>query len=150
MPDEKSSPEHKPFSDETIYQETAKVAAIFWEWRDKTMNRFVAGIAGVIAAMVWLYEPDRVIRKWHAVPLLIGAVYSVFTYLLDKRIRIIFVECYDIAAKIELKGRDNGGIYKFIRDRKKGDSLTQLLRIMYLTCAILLFALSVAIFVAGI
>ena len=150
MTDHTTTPGNLPISDETIYQETAKVAAIFWEWRHKTMNRFFAGIGGVIAATVWLYEQGHVVRRWHAIPLVIGAAYSFICYLLDTRHTTIFVECYDIASKIELKSRNDGAIFKFIKDlHKKPGSLTQILHIIYIGCAGLFFMLSILALVIG-
>jgi hypothetical protein len=42
-------------SDVKIYEETAKVAAIFWEWRHKTMTRFFAVVGGIIAGTVFRF-----------------------------------------------------------------------------------------------
>ena len=150
MSNDNSRSEDLNISDETLYQETAKIAAIFWEWRHKTMTRFFAGVGGVIGIMVWLYENGgRLIRWWHAIPLGIGALYSVICYYLDKRHTTIFVECYDIASKLELKSRDHG-IYTFIkRLHQKRGSLTQILHFIYLGCAGVLFVLSIITFVKG-
>jgi hypothetical protein len=113
------------------------------------MTRFFAGVGGVLGAMVWLYEQGHVIRRWHAIPLGIGAAYSLVCYFLDTRHTTIFVECYDIASKLELKSRDHG-IYTFIKDlHKKWGSLTQILHFIYLTCAAVFFVLSIITLVRG-
>jgi hypothetical protein len=38
-----------------LYQENAKVAAIFWEWRFKLMASFFAVIAALFALAGWFY-----------------------------------------------------------------------------------------------
>jgi|ERR1051326_3193801 hypothetical protein len=96
------------------------------------MNRFFAGIGGVMTAIVWFYEQGYVIRRWHAIPLLIGAAYSFVSYLMDVRHTTIFVECYDIASDLEVRSHHGAAIYTLIKNlHPTRGSLTQILRIVY-------------------
>jgi hypothetical protein len=126
--DDRSVIDKRVLTDEKIYDETAKVIAIFWEWRDKTLSRYFAAISGVIAVAGWLFQQANGIRIWQSLPLFASAVFSYISYLLDKRHKKIFLKGYCITANIELKGRENenGAIYRFIRDlHNEPGSLTQ-------------------------
>jgi hypothetical protein len=139
-----SEPSH--ISDETLYQENAKVAAIFWKWRDKTMNRFRAGFGGVTTVFLWFYEHGYTVRRWHAIPLFIGAAYSFVSYLLDIRHTKIFVECYRIGSDLEVRSRHGAAIYTFIKDlHPTRGSLTQILHLLYLSCGFLFLLLSIVV-----
>src|SRR5215213_7024900 len=39
-----------------LYQENAKVAAIFWEWRHKVMTNFFTAIVALFALSGWFYQ----------------------------------------------------------------------------------------------
>jgi hypothetical protein len=135
-------------SEERIYEENAKITAIFWEWRHKIMTHFFGAIGAVIAVTGWLYQQASEFRVWHYVPLLVGAAYSFISYLIDKRHNRILRKCYRIGADIELQARKEGAIFSFINDLHytKG-SLTQILHIIYLTSTLLFLGLSLLIII---
>ena len=66
-----------------LYTENAKVAATFWEWRHKVMERFFTAIAGVVVGGWWVYH-DKDIRRLLFLVLLFGAIYSAISYLMDR------------------------------------------------------------------
>jgi hypothetical protein len=82
-----------------IYTENAKVAAIFWEWRHKTLTLFFTGMAGVAVAAAWTLHnhPGRLV----AVPLGVGAGLAVVAFGLNRRSHYILGECYRIGGAIE-------------------------------------------------
>ena len=60
---------------EFVYEENAKVIALFLEWRDKVMNRSFAVTGAVFIAAGWLYQQQDG-RVWLPVPFLLGALFS--------------------------------------------------------------------------
>jgi hypothetical protein len=140
--------EKRVLSDEKIYEEAVKVIAIFWEWRDKTLSRYVAVTGGLIAVAGWLFQQANGIRIWQSLPLFACAVFSYISFLLDDRHKEIFLKGYSITAKIELKGREdeNGAIYTHIRDlHEKQGSLTQILRRLYWGSTVFFLVLTIAV-----
>ena len=133
-------------SEERIYEENAKVTAIFWEWRHKIMTHFFGAIGAVIALTGWLYQQAGGFRVWHCVPLLVGAVYSYVSYLMDNRHTRILRKCYSIGADIERKVSEDGAIFNFINDLHytKG-SLTQILHRIYRVSMWIFIGLSVLV-----
>jgi heme A synthase len=123
-------------SEQKLYEENAKVTAIFWEWRHKVLTHFFGVNGALLAVTGWLYNTSGDLRWWHCVPLLVAAAYSFISYKIDKRHTKILRSCYGIAAGIELRARKDGGIFKFINDLHytKG-SLTQTLHRIYRTSA---------------
>ena len=84
-----------------LYQENAKIAAIFWEWRHNLMTGCFTAIIALFALSGWFYQQN--FGRWTALPLLIGFIVSFVSLNLDERNRVILNECYKIGAKIENK-----------------------------------------------
>lgn len=82
-----------------IYVENAKVAAVFWDWRHKTLTIFFTGIAGVAVAAAWVanHHPGALV----ALPLFLGALFSGVAFGLNWRTTSILGECYAIGASLE-------------------------------------------------
>ena len=58
-----------------LYEENAKVAAIFWEWRHKIMVSFFAGIAALFALAGWFYQQQQ-LRTLVSASLFLGSLLS--------------------------------------------------------------------------
>ena len=82
-----------------LYQENAKVAAIFWEWRNKIITYFSASIAALFTLAGWLHEqhPGRFISA----PLFVGAILCLVLRLLDERNGAILKSTYTCGEDIE-------------------------------------------------
>ena len=146
-----------------LYQENAKVAAIFWEWRNKIMTYFLTAISSLTVVASWLYQqyPGRYISA----PLLLGSTLSFALYLLDKRNEEILKACYQIGGDVEYKlvttidAEENtdlpllkkpGAIFTSIGKAHHNASLlrgrityTQVLHIIFISIGVLLLALSI-------
>ena len=63
-----------PISEVKLYEETAKVTAVFWEWRHKVLTHFF-GVSGALLAVTgWLYSASGGLRPWQCVPMLMAAI----------------------------------------------------------------------------
>jgi hypothetical protein len=96
-----------------LYQENAKVAAIFWEWRNKVINYFAVSIAALTTLAGWLY-PQKLGRPI-SVPLFIGAILSIILTYLDERNAEILKATYKCGRDIEtalLKTKDEDSLIK--------------------------------------
>jgi hypothetical protein len=125
-----------------LYQENAKVAAIFWEWRHKVMTAFFAVIAALFALAGWFYQQSE-LRTLLFAPLALGAIFCLASFALDFRNAAILRECYRIGEEIEIQLRDEGAIFKSIRaTHYSGATYTIILRAVYAAVGILLLALS--------
>lgn len=113
-----STPEDKTSANlSLLYQENAKVAAIFWEWRNKILTYFFTAIGGLFALIGWLhqYYPGRII----SIPLSLGVILSVAACLLDARNGEILEGCYQFGAYAELKlHQERSGIFSSIGERR--------------------------------
>src|SRR5437016_2050202 len=87
-----------------LYQENAKVAAIFWEWRHKVMTQFLTGIGAIFVVAGWLYQQPKLAR-FLSVPFFLGVVLSTVSLILDWRNGEILRKCYNIGKEIELELR---------------------------------------------
>lgn len=141
---------------ELLYQENAKVATIFWEWRFKLMTAFFAGNSALFALTGWFYQHGE-LRRWLFGPLLLGATLSGVSFFLDRRNAEILKHCYRVGEKIEMKllekevsellegkvdkGLHRGGIFQSINQaHQKGITYTLVLGLVYgLTTVVLLF-----------
>ncbi len=91
---------------------TLKSQRFFWEWRHKIMTHFFAGMAALIALIGWLYQQAGGIRIWLCAPLFLGAVFSLVSYLLDKRNKRILERCYRIGKDVDKNSHEEGGIFQ--------------------------------------
>lgn len=115
-----------------LYEENAKVTAIFWEWRHKVLTHFFGVSGALIAGTGWLYNASQHLRWWHCIPLFLAAIYSFISYKIDKRHTQILRKSYCIAADIELEARTKGSIFTYINEiHYDGGSLTQTLHRLY-------------------
>ena len=62
-------------SEERIYEETAKVTAIFGEWRQSN-DTLLCWMAAIIALIGWLYQQVAALAHGFAHLLLLGAAFS--------------------------------------------------------------------------
>jgi hypothetical protein len=138
-------------SEEKLYEENAKVAAIFWEWRHKIMTHFLTGMAAITALVGWLYKQNG-FSAWLCTPLLLGAALSHVSYLLDERNKKILEACLHVGSDLERQSEKGNGIYCFINDlhhNTKG-SYTRILRTLYRASTYLLLGLSFVIILVAV
>jgi|SRR5215216_329234 len=137
-------------SEEKLYEENAKVTAIFWEWRHKVLTHFFGVSGALIAGTGWLYHASQGLRRWHCFPLLLAAIYSFISYKIDKRHTQILRKSYSIAAGVELEARTKGPIFAFINElHYDGGSLTQILHRLYRTSGLLFIAAAVLVIIVS-
>lgn len=122
-----------------LYQENAKIASIFWEWRHKIMTGLFAIIVALFTLSGWLYQNRA--GKATAVPLFFGFILCLTAILLDWRNARILKACYSFGQKIEKKIGENDGIFTLI-DRAQRLTYTTILRVVYLLIGLLLLGLS--------
>jgi hypothetical protein len=126
-----------------VYEENAKVLAIFLEWRHKVMTHWFAVTGAAFVAAAWLSQQSA-FRSWLFAPFLLGAIFSTISFFLDLRNVRILQECYRIGGEIELKLVGTGAIFKFIgHTHSRGVTYTRVLRIAYLGVACLFLMLSI-------
>lgn len=124
-----------------LYQENAKVAAIFWEWRYKVMVAFFAGVSGLFALAGWFYQQAE-LRVLLFAPFALGAVFCLAALALDLRNTAILRECYRIGAELEGKLGSEGAIFKSIgATHYTKITYTVILRLVYVGVGLLLAAL---------
>lgn len=142
-----------------LYQENAKVAAIFWEWRNKIITYFAASIVALFTLAGWLYQqkPGRLV----SFPLFIGSMLSFVLTYLDDRNGEILKASYKCGKDIEielLKTKGGGSliktgnsIFKLIGEAhphdqssdnavsyRKGITYTKVLRVTFILISIVL------------
>ena len=137
-------------SEEKLYDENAKVTAIFWEWRHKVLTHFFGVSGALIAGTGWLYNASTNLRWWHCFPLLLAAIYSIVSYRIDRRHTKILRESYSIAAGIEFEARTTGSIFAHIQQiHYDGGSLTQILHHIYRISAVLFVLAAVVVIIVS-
>jgi hypothetical protein len=96
-----------------LYQENAKVAAIFWEWRNKIITYFSTSIVALFTLAGWMYlnRPGRFI----SIPLFIGSILALVLTYLDERNGAILKASYKCGEDIEIE----------LIKTKEGDSLVK-------------------------
>lgn len=148
-----------------LYQENAKVAAIFWEWRNKVITYFAVSIAALAALAGWLYQQQ--LGRSISFPLFMGAILSIVLTYLDERNAEILKATYKCGKDIEielLKTRDEDSlietgntIFKLIGEAhpsdqtkdnvdsiRRGITYTKVLRVTLRLISVLLGALGAA------
>jgi hypothetical protein len=139
-----------------LYQENAKIAAIFWKWRHKIMTGLFAIIVALFALSGWFYQQR--FGEATAVPLFFGFILCFTAVLLDWRNARILKACYFFGQKIEKEVGEDNGIFTLINEARITDNGSQtntplkwliqkltytiLLRVIYLLMGILLLGLS--------
>jgi hypothetical protein len=129
-----------------LYVENAKVAATFWEWRHKVMTRFFTAFAGIVIAVGWIYERKE-LRHLLFIPMVIGAVYSTVSFLMDRVNRKILLGCYETGREIERQIGSVRGAYGRMLDEYGKVNYTVFLRALYLSSATLFLLAAVVAFV---
>ncbi len=144
-----------------LYQENAKIAAIFWEWRNKIITDFSAAIVALFTLAGWLHQHSS---GWLvSVPLFTGSILCVILTYLDARNADILQACYVCGAEIETQllradGLDRPSniehsIFELIGQSHskgqppphgKGVTYTRILRFTFISFAILLALLGIA------
>jgi hypothetical protein len=125
-----------------LYQENAKVAAIFWEWRHKVMTSFFTGVAALFALIGWFYKEVE-LRPFIFAPFILGAVFALIAKFLDQRNGDILKACYAVGKEIEgLLLRNNEGIFSRIDADQSKVRYTRTLMFVYLCSAILFLILA--------
>jgi hypothetical protein len=84
-----------------LYQENAKVAATFWEWRHKIMTYTFSVIAALLGLTAWLHAHQHKAGWLEAVPIGFGGMLAFLAAGLDARNAQILHHCYRIGAEIE-------------------------------------------------
>jgi len=96
-----------------LYQENAKVAAIFWEWRNKIITYFAASIVALFTLAGWFYQQHH--GRLISAPLLMGSIFSLVLTHLDKRNAQILKASYKCGQDLEIE----------IAKTEEGDSLVK-------------------------
>lgn len=96
-----------------LYQENAKVAAVFWEWRHKVLVSFFAGSTALLALAGWFYQQTE-LHGLIPATLFLGTLLSSVSYFLDRRNAKILRECYRIGKEIEHELIKKGGVFASI------------------------------------
>lgn len=130
--------EDKTFGKQSLlYQENAKVAAIFWEWRYKLMVSCFAGVAALFALAGWFYQ-QRELRDFFSAPFFLAAIFSFASFFLDRRNGKILRECYRCGKEIEIDLIGKGMIFESIGKNNTGVTYTLILGAVYLGVGVLL------------
>lgn len=125
-----------------LYQENAKVAAIFWEWRYKLLASFFAVNTAVFALAGWFYQQSE-LRALLFAPLALGAIFCLVLFALDFRTAAILRKCYSIGEGLEKEFCANGAIYKSIGENAYASTTyTYILRSVYVGVGLLLLVVS--------
>jgi hypothetical protein len=142
---ENGLPENNADYRELLYTETAKVAAVFWEWRHKVMTAVFAAVPTAFAATAWLYQQH--FRRALCAPLFLGGALSAVALFLDKRNVRILEDCFRVCGEIEAELRKGAGIFALVGKTHKLDrfTYTRVLHVAYSTIAGLLLALGVVV-----
>lgn len=117
-----------------LYNATRETANIFWEWRHKVMTRFFVVAGSTFVAAAWLYN-IKDLRRWSWLPFVLGALFSLISYLLDGVNTWILRECYRRASDLEKElFTPDGGFFAAIHVHhyKKG-SYAMIMAIVYLS-----------------
>jgi hypothetical protein len=114
-----------------FYQENAKIAAIFWEWRHKVMTYFIGSVTGLLALAGWLYQQGSS-QFVLVLPLLSASLFGLLSHRLDRRNVEVLVRCLDIGAEIEAALFGKGAIFAFIKNtHRSSPTYTPTLHRMY-------------------
>lgn len=84
-----------------LYQENAKVAAIFWDWRNKVITYFAVSIAALATLAGWFYQQK--LGRPISFPLFIGAILCVVLSYLDQRNAEVLKATYECGKDIEIE-----------------------------------------------
>jgi hypothetical protein len=128
-----------------LYKENAEVTKTFWEWRHKLMTRFFTACAGIVIGASWMFEHPP-LKAWLCLLFLVGSVFCVMTWILDRVNMRILRNCYRVGRDIEERLSPTRGIYKCIDENYGNVQYFRTLTLMYLGSA---FALLVVTVVAG-
>ena len=112
-----------------LYIENAKVAAIFWEWRHKILERFLAACAAILVACGWMYQHGE-LRRLLFIPLLIGAIYCIISFLMDRVNAKVLLGCYATGKTLE-QHIGQVGTYTRISDDYPQIQFGRFLRVLY-------------------
>jgi hypothetical protein len=92
----------------TLYQENARVASIFWDWRHKLLTFFFTAVGGLSIATAWAYT--HVEQSWRflaaALPLSGVVVIGTGCIALERRNKDILDRVYKVGAEIEKQWAD--------------------------------------------
>ena len=127
-----------------LYQESTRVAALFWEWRYRLMMFFFTGIAVLLALAGWIYDHD--LGRFIAAPAFVGAVLALVCALLELRNAGILRDAYRLAGEIESQWRPKGSIFAAIAAAHAGKARTTygwIFFLGYVVAGILLLALAI-------
>jgi hypothetical protein len=129
-----------------LYEENAKVAQTFWEWRHKILIRFFMSIAAIFVFAGWMYKMKE-FQKYIFVSFLIGAIYSYISKRMDNVNTWILKSCYRVGMELEQYIWGKSSIFGKIEEGygPKG-SYGKLLKILYLSSSLILLFLSILSF----
>jgi hypothetical protein len=129
-----------------LYKENAEVTKTFWEWRHKIMTRFFAGAAGIVIGASWMYERCA-LRPWLFGFFVIGGVFCIISWWLDKVNMEVLGNCYRVGSDLEMRlAPQERGIYRCIDENFGNMQYHRTLSIMYWVSAIVLFGVGLVTF----
>jgi hypothetical protein len=128
---------------EIIYSQVCKTAETFWEWRHKVLTRFMVAIAGLMAACGWFYK-EPTLKKFVFVPLLLGVIFSLVSFLLDRVNTSVLRAAYHRASEIEKTMTTEGGIFTSIHNiHSTRWTHYNILRFLYIATAVILLIVAI-------
>lgn len=128
---------------EKLYEENAKVAHAFWEWRHKILTRFFLVIASVFILAGWMIQNDQ-FQKYVFTPFLLGMIYSFISQRMDSVNTWILRYCYDIGSDLEVKLSGTPSIFGAISSNyETRKTYGKLLKVIYISAAVVLFGISI-------
>ena len=131
---------------EVVYNESAKVAHAFWEWRHKVLTRYYIGLTSLVVVSGWLYNVSD-LKRFTFVPFLMASIFSFISYALDSRNAVILRLSYSACEDIEkLLSNEKGFFSRLNEIHYNSASFTVLLKRLYLGSAVVLLILSVLLF----
>ena len=97
-----------------LYQENARIASVFWEWRHKLLTYAFSGIAGLLIAAAWLHSHEY--GRVTAVPFFLAVLVALAVIALNERTGLILSESYRVGADLKKSMRPgHEGIFEFMR-----------------------------------
>jgi hypothetical protein len=146
-----------------VYQENAKVAAAFWEWRHKIILLCAVTVSVILGIASWMYT-HQLGGVALSVPFAVGAVIAGMCRVFDRRNGQILDACFRVGADLERRisdacpdQADTIGIYAAIIESRSNTAVfsppsgtySHTLRRAYFALAIFLVATSLAAVTTG-
>lgn len=132
---------------EILYNQTAKVAEIFWEWRNKVLARFVTVCGGFLLLSGWFMKSQE-LKSWSFSPFVAATVFSIISFFQDRANTHVLRDCYRIGKELEEEESPTTGIFTSIYNiHYHKVSYATILAILYFSSSILYFFLSIYFYI---